>query len=56
MFGIVGELGCGKSVISKMIMRFLFDISVISFESEILFGEENLVYVVEKVMWKVCGN
>jgi len=55
--GIVGESGCGKTVTSKSIMRLLPEhVTVYGKESQVMFGETNLVRANERTMRKVRGD
>ncbi|MBU8881341.1 ABC transporter ATP-binding protein [Bacillus sp. FJAT-29790] len=55
ILGVVGESGCGKSVMSQTILR-LFEKGTVEYEGEINFKGTNLLSLSNKQMNKVRGN
>jgi peptide/nickel transport system ATP-binding protein len=53
--GVVGESGCGKSVMSQSILR-LFDEKDVEYEGEVNYQGKNLLSLNKKQMNKVRGN
>ncbi|KAB2336113.1 ABC transporter ATP-binding protein [Cytobacillus depressus] len=53
--GVVGESGCGKSVMSQTILR-LFEEGTVEYDGEINFKGNNLLTLNKKQMNKVRGN
>ncbi|MDF1509486.1 ABC transporter ATP-binding protein [Robertmurraya sp. DFI.2.37] len=54
--GVVGESGCGKSVMSQSIMRLYDEKYTAKYEGEILFQGENLLNLSKAMMQKIRGN
>ncbi|RUS46591.1 ABC transporter ATP-binding protein [Cohnella sp. AR92] len=54
--GIVGESGCGKSVMSQSIIRLLDYADDVSYEGEVRLGGENLLQLSNSRMRKIRGN
>lgn len=55
ILGVVGESGCGKSVMSQTILR-LFEEGTVQYEGEINYKDKNLLTLSKKQMNKVRGN
>ncbi|KAB2338605.1 ABC transporter ATP-binding protein [Cytobacillus depressus] len=55
ILGVVGESGCGKSVMSQTILQ-LFEAGTVEYEGEINFKGKNLLKISKKEMNKVRGN
>lgn len=56
ILGVVGESGCGKSVMSQSIMRLYDEKYTASYEGEINFKGENLLSLSKSRMQKIRGN
>lgn len=56
ILGVVGESGCGKSVMSQSIMRLYDEKYTASYEGEINFNGENLLSLSKSRMQKIRGN
>ncbi|MBS3680899.1 ABC transporter ATP-binding protein [Ornithinibacillus massiliensis] len=56
ILGVVGESGCGKSVMSQSIMRLLDEKYTTEYEGEILLHGENLLDLPMPNMQKIRGN
>lgn len=56
IIGVVGESGCGKSVMSQSIMRLFDERNTVEYEGEVLFEGENLLKLSKANMRKVRGN
>lgn len=54
--GVVGESGCGKSVMSQSIMRLFDEKYTAEYEGEINFNGENLLNFSRSKMQKIRGN
>ncbi|MGG0719500.1 ABC transporter ATP-binding protein [Robertmurraya massiliosenegalensis] len=54
--GVVGESGCGKSVMSQSIMRLYDEKYTASYSGEILFNGEDVLSLSKSKMQKVRGN
>lgn len=54
--GVVGESGCGKSVMSQSIMRLFDEKFTAEYEGEILFKGKNLFALSQTEMQKIRGN
>ena len=55
ILGVVGESGCGKSVMSQTILR-LFEEGTVEYDGEINFKGKNLLSLTKRQMNKVRGN
>lgn len=56
IIGIVGESGCGKSVMSQSILRLLEHSDSVTYEGEIVFERHNLLELPLKKMQEIRGN
>jgi peptide/nickel transport system ATP-binding protein/oligopeptide transport system ATP-binding protein len=56
MVGIVGESGCGKSVLARSILRLIPDPPGRIVDGEINFGDNSLLDLSEKEMQQIRGN
>jgi peptide/nickel transport system ATP-binding protein/oligopeptide transport system ATP-binding protein len=56
MIGIVGESGCGKSVLARSILRLIPDPPGRIVDGEINFGDNSLLDLSEKEMQQIRGN
>lgn len=56
IIGIVGESGCGKSVMSQSILRLLEHTDAVSYDGEVLFEGRNLLDLSLKELRTVRGN
>ncbi|MEG0259237.1 MAG: ABC transporter ATP-binding protein [Lysinibacillus sp.] len=56
IIGIVGESGCGKSVMSQSILRLLEHTDAVSYEGEVLFEDKDLLDLSLADLRKVRGN
>lgn len=56
ILGVVGESGCGKSVMSQSIMRLFDEKYTANYEGEICFKGENLLNFSKSRMQKIRGN
>ncbi|MFO1445403.1 ABC transporter ATP-binding protein [Bacillus sp. Bva_UNVM-123] len=56
ILGVVGESGCGKSVMSQSIMRLFDEKYTAKYEGEISFKGENLLKLSKSSMQKIRGN
>ncbi len=56
IIGIVGESGCGKSVMSQSILRLLEHTDSVEYEGEVLFESENLLDMPLSKLRAVRGN
>lgn len=56
IIGIVGESGCGKSVMSQSILRLLEHTDPVSYEGEVRFENQNLLDLSLKELRAVRGN
>lgn len=56
ILGVVGESGCGKSVMSQSIMRLFDEKYTAQYEGEILFQGKDLLKLSKKEMQKIRGN
>jgi len=56
MVGIVGESGCGKSVLARSILRLIPDPPGKIVDGEINFGDNSLLDLSEKEMQQIRGN
>lgn len=56
IIGIVGESGCGKSVMSQSIIRLLDHTDSIEYEGEILFDNQNLLTLPESKLRSIRGD
>ncbi|MDR0708537.1 MAG: ATP-binding cassette domain-containing protein, partial [Spirochaetaceae bacterium] len=54
--GIVGESGCGKSVLALSILRLLEHSNTMEYEGEINFEDRNLLSLPLKEMCNIRGN
>lgn len=54
--GVVGESGCGKSVMSQSIMRLFDEKYTAKYEGEVLFKGKNILSLSKKEMQKIRGN
>ena len=56
IIGVVGESGCGKSVMSQSIMRLFDEKNTVEYEGKVLFEGEDLLKLSRTNMRKVRGN
>lgn len=56
ILGVVGESGCGKSVMSQSIMRLFDEKYIAEYEGEILFKGKDLLKLTRSEMQKIRGN
>ncbi|MEK4229716.1 ABC transporter ATP-binding protein [Solibacillus sp. FSL H8-0538] len=56
IIGIVGESGCGKSVMSQSIVRLLEHTDPVEYDGEVLFEGEDLLALPLKKLQKIRGN
>ncbi len=56
ILGVVGESGCGKSVMSQSIMRLFDEKYTAEYEGEVLFKGKNLLELSPSEMQKIRGN
>ncbi len=56
ILGVVGESGCGKSVMSQSIMRLFDEKFTAEYEGEVLFKGKNLLQLPPSEMQKMRGN
>jgi len=56
IIGVVGESGCGKSVMSQSIMRLFDERNTVEYEGKVLFEGEDLLKLSRANMRKVQGN
>ncbi|MBB6445156.1 oligopeptide/dipeptide ABC transporter ATP-binding protein [Bacillus benzoevorans] len=56
ILGVVGESGCGKSVMSQSIMRLFDEKFTVEYEGEVLFKGKNLFELSQTEMQKIRGN
>lgn len=56
IIGVVGESGCGKSVMSQSIMRLFDERNTVEYEGEVLFEGKDLLKLSRSSMRKVRGN
>jgi peptide/nickel transport system ATP-binding protein len=56
IIGIVGESGCGKSVMSQSIVRLLEHTDPVEYEGEVVFEGQDLLALPLKKMQKIRGN
>ncbi|MEH7525808.1 ABC transporter ATP-binding protein [Bacillus sp. JJ1503] len=56
ILGVVGESGCGKSVMSQSILRLFDEKHLVKYEGEILFQEKSLLKMSESNIRKIRGN
>ncbi len=56
ILGVVGESGCGKSVMSQSILRLFDEKFTVEYDGEILFNEQNLLNISKLNMQKIRGN
>lgn len=56
MFGIVGEFGCGKSVMVLLFMCFIFNLLGRIESGIIIFEGCNFLNFIEEEMCNFCGN
>lgn len=56
IIGVVGESGCGKSVMSQTILRLLEHTDAVSYEGQVLFENRNLLNLSFKQLRAVRGN
>jgi len=54
--GIVGESGCGKSVMSQTILRLLEHTDPVHYEGKVIFNDENLLELPLNRMRQIRGN
>lgn len=56
IIGIVGESGCGKSVMSQSIMRLLDHTDAIEYEGEVIFEDQNLLSLPHSKLRAIRGD
>ena len=56
IIGIVGESGCGKSVMSQSIVRLLDHSDAISYDGEVLFDDKDLLQLPYAKLRQIRGN
>lgn len=56
IIGVVGESGCGKSVMSQSIMRLFDEKNTVEYEGKVLFEGKNLLELSKSGMRKIRGN
>jgi oligopeptide/dipeptide ABC transporter ATP-binding protein len=56
IMGVVGESGCGKSVMSQSLLRLLDHTDSVEYEGEVLFGERDLLHLPLAELREIRGN
>ncbi|MFV0413151.1 MAG: ABC transporter ATP-binding protein [Oscillospiraceae bacterium] len=54
--GIVGESGCGKSVMAQSVLRLLEETDAVSYEGEVVYQNQNLLALPLAAMGAIRGN